>query len=90
VAIHGAIRQPVNASGVLELTILRFIDGWKILCGGRRWGRFESRVDAEEAALTLHARARDIGVDARIVVQEASGELRIVTPQEAERDVVHG
>lgn len=58
-----------------ELTIVHFPEGWRILVGDRRFGRFQYRVDAEEAALRLAEKARDQGGQARILVQEPHGEL---------------
>ena len=61
---------------VTEFAVVRFIDGWRILAGARRWGRFSYRVDAEEAALRLAADARAGGRNARVLVQGSDGQLR--------------
>ena len=61
---------------VTEFAVIRFVDGWRILAGARRWGRFSYRVDAEEAALRLAADARTGGRDARVLVQGSDGQLR--------------
>ena len=67
---------PPSQTGVTELVVVRFTDGWRILAGNRRWGRFNYCVDAEEAALRLSAPARRAGQDVRILVQGSTGELR--------------
>jgi hypothetical protein len=65
-----------NASPVpVEYVVLRFTDGWKILCGARRWGRFAFQVDAVEAALRLARAAVAKGVETRVVVQDLWGQL---------------
>ena len=46
-----------------EITVLHFPDGWwRLVTGGARKGRFQYRVDAEEAALGLAARMAKAGV----------------------------
>ena len=58
------------------ITVFYCPDGWwRILAEGRRWGRFHYRVDAEEAALRLAAKARAEGETAEVVVQQRYGEL---------------
>jgi hypothetical protein len=64
------------SSPVVELAIVHFAEGWRILTGSRRWGRFDDCVDAEEAALRLRARARHDGRQVDILVQGTHGELR--------------
>jgi hypothetical protein len=59
----------------LRLLIVHFPDGWRILADEARWGRFEFRVDAEEAALRLARKAREAGRDVSIWVQDMSGRL---------------
>jgi len=71
--------SPVEPKGRVEYVVVRFTDGWKILCGPRRWGRFAFQVDAVEAALRLARRAIGRGLDARVLVQELWGQ---VTPLE--------
>ena len=61
---------------VTEFAVIRFVDGWRILAGARRWGRFSYRVDAEEAALRLAADARAGGRNAQVLVQGSDGQLR--------------
>lgn len=61
-----------------EITIVHFPDGWRILAEGRRWGRFNYRVDAEEAALRLARKLRAQGSDARVTVQSLTGELALL------------
>ena len=55
--------------------VVRYPDGWRILTNGQRWGRFAFRVDAEEAALRLAAKAEAAGQHAEVLVQDSSGEL---------------
>ena len=65
-----------SEQAVTEFAVVRYIDGWRILAGARRWGRFTYRVDAEEAALRLADNARTGGRDARVLVQGSDGQLR--------------
>jgi hypothetical protein len=58
-----------------EYFVVRFTDGWKIISGGRRWGRFEFQVDAVEAALRLASGAARNGLRAEVLVQGMWGEL---------------
>ncbi len=59
-----------------EFTIVHFPDGWRILLAdGQRWGRFNYRVDAEEAALRLIDKLRAEGGDGRVLAQGLSGEI---------------
>lgn len=62
-------------SAVTEFTIVHFPDGWRILAGGKRWGRFPYRVDAEEAALRLVGKLRAEGGEARVLAQSPTGEI---------------
>jgi hypothetical protein len=62
-------------SDPVRFTIAYFPDGWRILTAGRPWGRFDYRVDAEEAAIRLARRARRAGRTAEIWVQDMSGRL---------------
>ena len=59
-----------------SLSVIRISDGWTIIAGGKRWGRFSYQVDAEEAALRLAARAADKGDAVEVLVQGPFGELR--------------
>lgn len=65
----------MTAAAPLCLAVVRFPDGWRILAPTGRWGRFEYRVDAEEAALRLARRARAEGRGVRIWVQDICGRL---------------
>jgi hypothetical protein len=56
--------------------VVRFVDGWRLVSRGRRWGRFARRSAAEAAAWRLTDLARDLGQDVELVVQERHGELR--------------
>ncbi len=55
--------------------IVRFRDGWTVISGGRKWGRFAFKVDAEEAALRLAQEANAKGAPVEIVVQGSWGEM---------------
>lgn len=59
-----------------ELAIVRFADGWRMLTDGSQMGKFQYRVDAEEAALRLAAKAREQGKGVTLLVQETNGEMR--------------
>jgi hypothetical protein len=67
------IPEPPKAS--TEYVVLRFTDGWKVVCGARRWGRYAFQVDAVEAALRLARAALAKGLDARVTVQDLWGRL---------------
>ncbi len=55
--------------------IVRFRDGWTLIAGGRKWGRFAFKVDAEEAALRLAKQAEAKGAPVQILVQGSWGEM---------------
>jgi hypothetical protein len=55
--------------------VIRQGDVWIIVADGRRWGRFQYRVDAEEAALRLATRAATEGKAVSVVVQDAGGQI---------------
>ncbi|MBN9319011.1 MAG: hypothetical protein BGN86_07730 [Caulobacterales bacterium 68-7] len=55
--------------------VVHYPEGWRILTHGQRWGRFAFRVDAEEAALRLAAKAEAAGQRAEVLVQDTSCEL---------------
>jgi hypothetical protein len=55
--------------------VVRIADVWTILVEGRRWGRYQYRVDAEESALRLAAAAIAEGREASVLVQESGGEM---------------
>lgn len=75
------IRSPhLEEAATLELAVVHFADGWRILAGAGKWGRFPYRVDAEDAALRLGAQARDDGREVQILVQESYGRLRPLDP----------
>lgn len=59
-----------------QIAVLYFSEGWRIVAGDHRWGHYQYRVDAEEAALRLAGRARLRGKALEVLVQEPSGELR--------------
>ncbi len=62
-----------------EITVLHFPDGWwRLVTGGARQGRFQYRVDAEEAALGLAARMAKAGHAVRVFVQQPFGELQLL------------
>lgn len=59
----------------ISLVIVHFPEGWRILERKERWGRFEYRVDAEEAALRLATKLRAEGRAVDIWVQDPYGRL---------------
>jgi len=60
---------------VVELAIVHFPDGWRIVRAGDSWGRFPYRVDAEEAALRLADKIRAEGGEALVTAQSLTGEV---------------
>lgn len=83
---HAAGRQAIytkelgkmSDAAPLELAVLRFADGWRILAEHGRWGRFAYRVDAEEAAIRLAHKARAQGREVHIWVQGLCGHLQLL------------
>jgi len=63
------------SSPILRMTVFYAPEGWRIDAGDRCWGRFQYRVDAEEAALRLAAEARAEGRDAEVLVKRLEGAL---------------
>ena len=61
---------------IREIAVMYFPEGWRIVAGRHRWGRYAFRVDAEEAALKLALRARRQGHEVTVLVQERHGEMR--------------
>jgi hypothetical protein len=61
---------------ITTLAVLRFAEGWRIVDQRHRWGRFQYRVDAEEAALRLASRIKGEGREVQVLVQQGDGELR--------------
>ena len=59
----------------MRYCVVRFVDGWKILVGGRRWGCFDFQVDAIDAAVRLAADATQKGYAPEILVQGPWGEV---------------
>ena len=57
------------------LAVIRRAGSWTILSWAGARGRFDHRVDAEEAALRLRARSGVQGLDVTVLVQSAAGEL---------------
>lgn len=68
----------MSVSAPLCFAVLRFPDGWRILAQHGRWGRFDYRVDAEEAAIRLARKARAEGRDVSIFVQDLCGRLELL------------
>ncbi|HEX7887006.1 MAG TPA: hypothetical protein VF474_13605 [Phenylobacterium sp.] len=60
---------------VQEIAVVYFADGWRIIAGNHRWGRYAFRVDAEEAALRVAAQAAARGQAVKILVHGRCGEL---------------
>jgi hypothetical protein len=68
--------EPPESSVKSELVaVVRSAGDWKIISTAGTAGRFEHRVDAEEAALRLALRAQQRGSALSILVQSAAGEL---------------
>jgi hypothetical protein len=66
-----------------RIAVVRFRDEYRIVAADGYWGHFRFRIDAEEAALRLSAKARVIGDKVDVLVQGAFGEL---TPLDADVD----
>ncbi len=64
------------APDIREIAVMYFPDGWRIVAGRHRWGHYAFRVDAEEPALKLAARAMRQGHEVAVLVQERHGEMR--------------
>ncbi len=62
----------------MELAIVRFEDGWRIVSTLRRSRRFDYRVDAEEAALKIAADARAQGRAVTLLVQDLNTQMRVL------------
>jgi hypothetical protein len=74
--LFGGLREVRVAPDIREIAVMYFADGWRIVAGRHRWGRYAFRVDAEEAALKLAARAQRHGRELAVLVQERHGEMR--------------
>ena len=59
----------------LAVAILRDDDGWRLVCDERELGRFDYRVDAEEAGLKYAKQCEASGGKVELLLQLASGEL---------------
>jgi len=57
-----------------RLAVVRFKDEYRIVAESGSWGRFRFKVDAEEAAFRVAARAPDQD-SVELLVQDAFGEL---------------
>lgn len=71
----------------MQLAIVRFSGGWRVLENGRRRTWHAYRVDAEEAALRLARSARTRGETVEVYIQWRDGQLR---PAELEMAEVLG
>lgn len=60
----------------LEFAVVRTGSHWSVLTNDGQRGAFDYRIDAEEAALRLAARAEARGFQTKVLVQAANGELR--------------
>ena len=69
----------VSEAIVIQIAIVRFRDGWRIVAGEGHWGQFEYRVDAEEAALRIAERIRGEGQSVEIVAQDVFGHVEPLT-----------
>ena len=63
-----------------RIAVVRFRDEYRIVAVDGYWGHFRFRVDAEEAALRLSAKARVIGDKVDVLVQGTFGELSPLDP----------
>lgn len=63
---------------ISSIAVVYMTDGWRIVTERRRWLHYPYRVDAEEAALRLAAKARAQGTPTEVLVQYACGQLRRV------------
>ena len=62
---------------IAELAVIRFEGRWSLLGRtGRRWGRFASSGEAEEAGRRILAREVAAGRDCVLLVQDQQGQLR--------------
>ena len=58
-----------------QFAVVWFADEWRVVSHNGAWGRFQFRVDAEEAAIRLAARAEARGDQVKLLVQQPYGEL---------------
>ena len=58
--------------------VVRCAGDWKIISRTGSAGRYDHKVDAEEAALRLRSRAHARGAELTVFVQSASGELEVL------------
>jgi hypothetical protein len=56
--------------------VLRTGAYWRVLAPGETFRTYDYRIDAEEAALKLADRARELGQDTEVLLQDAFGEMR--------------
>jgi hypothetical protein len=70
----------VEKVSTTSLAVVMIRGEWTLLARGVRWGRFNHRVDAEEAALRVAASGRQSGETIEVLVQGRYGELERLTP----------
>lgn len=58
-----------------QFAIIRFPEGWRVVQDGKKRGRFNFKIDAEEAALRLAEELRRAGRTVEVLVQNICGEL---------------
>ena len=58
-----------------RLAVVRFADEYRIVAANGSWGRFQFRVDAEEAAIRVAGRTGEGEEAFEVLVQEPFGEL---------------
>ena len=68
-------RATENEVTMRLLLVVRQGSGWTIMASGKPWGRFNYRVDAEEAALRLAATAAPAGVASEVRVVQPCGSV---------------
>lgn len=59
-----------------EISVVRKKDGWCIVSDRNCSSTFDYKVDAEEAALKMKNKAKEVGANVEVLVQDGSGELR--------------
>jgi hypothetical protein len=71
-----------------QISVVHHQGAWRLFYDGHWRGRFEYRVDAEEAALRLLDRVRAQGRVASVYVQDRFGELtQRLPPEDLKRSV---
>ena len=56
--------------------VLRTGAFWRVVAPGEIHGAYDYRIDAEEAALKLADKARELGMETEVLLQDSFGEMR--------------